>query len=220
MRIQAFHIEGFGHFASRTVGPLERPVTIFHGPNEAGKSTYMEFLRTVLFGFPPRLGHRHYPPLAGGHHGGSITMVDEAGDSYVARRRQGRGTGPVTITNAAEEALDETVLARLLGHHTKDVFQSVFAFTLNELHSDALLKDSSVNNQIYSAGMRLTKLPVARRMLKLEKDGTVSQRRQKAQAHTACQGTGQDQVRSRRGREQRLGVWKPDCRSRSGRGQD
>ena len=171
MRIQGFHIEGFGQFAGRTVGPLERPVTIFHGPNEAGKTTYLEFLRTVLFGFPARLGRRHYPALAGGRHGGNVTMADDSGKEYVVQRLQGRGIGPVTITGEAGETLDETVLAQLLGHHTKDVFQNVFAFTLDELHSQALLKDSSVNNQIYSAGMRLTRLPAARRTLKAEKDG-------------------------------------------------
>ena len=39
MRIRELHIEGFGHFANRKWGPFDRPVTVFHGPNEAGKST-------------------------------------------------------------------------------------------------------------------------------------------------------------------------------------
>ena len=52
MRIHDFHIDGFGRFADRTVGPLTRPITVFFGPNEAGKSTYLQFIRTILFGFP------------------------------------------------------------------------------------------------------------------------------------------------------------------------
>lgn len=170
MRIRNLHIDGFGHFVDRAVGPFEQPVTIFYGPNEAGKSTYLEFIRTILFGFPKTKGYDHYPPLAGGRHGGRITIADDSGAQYVIHRVQGRGTGPVTITTSAGETLDDDVLTQLLGHHTKDVFQSIFAFTLTELQSYDLLKDSNVNSQIYSAGMGATTLPTAMRMLKSEKD--------------------------------------------------
>ena len=167
MRVLEFHIDGFGQFANRTVGPLDHSVTIFYGPNEAGKSTYLEFIRCTLFGFPLRGGARHYPPLAGGQHGGSMTITasglddDQAVDRYTVRRFQGRGGGPVTITNGAGEMLDDAALSKLLGHHSKEVFQNVFAFTLDELHSDDLLKDDRVNSQIYSAGMGAMSLPSA-----------------------------------------------------------
>ena len=52
MRIREIHIDGFGRFSGVEYGPLEGPVTVFHGPNEAGKSTLLEFVRRVLFGFP------------------------------------------------------------------------------------------------------------------------------------------------------------------------
>ena len=52
MRIDSIHIEGFGHFADRRFGPIDTPVTIFYGPNEAGKSTLLAYLRCILFGFP------------------------------------------------------------------------------------------------------------------------------------------------------------------------
>ena len=47
----------------------------------------------------------------------------------------------------------------MLGNNSRDVFEQVFAFTLDELHSSELLKDANVNNQIYSAGMGVTSLP-------------------------------------------------------------
>ena len=176
MRVLEFHIDGFGRFANRTVGPLDHSVAIFYGPNEAGKSTYLEFIRCTLFGFPLRGGARHYPPLAGGQHGGSMTIAaaglddGQAGDRYTVRRFQGRGGGPVTITNGAGEMLDEATLAKLLGHHSKEVFQNVFAFTLDELHSDDLLKDDKVNTQIYSAGMGAMSLPSAMKAIQSRRD--------------------------------------------------
>ena len=170
MRIHDFHINGFGHFADVAAGPFDRPLTVFFGPNEAGKSTYLEFIRTILFGFPSRLGNQHYPPLNGGRHGGRMTLVDGDGSQYVVERTQGRGTGPFTITTGEREPRDEATLARLLGHHGKDVFENVFAFTLEELHSEDLLKDGSVNSQIYSAGMGTTNLPAVLKQLKSNKD--------------------------------------------------
>ena len=38
MKLHSLHIDGFGGFADRRFGPFEQPVTVFYGPNEAGKS--------------------------------------------------------------------------------------------------------------------------------------------------------------------------------------
>ena len=77
MKIREIYIDGFGQFAGRKFGPLDRPVTVFFGPNEAGKSTLLAFIRTVLFGFRPRKSN--YPPLAGGRHGGRVTLSTRMG---------------------------------------------------------------------------------------------------------------------------------------------
>ena len=50
MYIRSFHIDGFGIYANVTVENLVPGLTIFLGENEAGKSTCMEFLRTMLTG--------------------------------------------------------------------------------------------------------------------------------------------------------------------------
>ena len=170
MRIRRLHIDGFGRFADRTFGPFERSVTVFLGPNEAGKSTLLEFVRRVFFGFPDgRSSSNPYPPLAGGRHGGSVTIVSEAGETVTVQRYQGAGGGPVGLTAASGGPLPEGELPRLLGQHSRDVFQNIFSFTLEELNDEALLKDDRVNAQIYSAGMGATKLPAALRALEVEK---------------------------------------------------
>ena len=160
MRILGIQINGFGRFADISLGPFERPVTVFLGPNEAGKSTVLEFIRRVFFGFPDgRSGSNPYPPLAGGQHGGSVTMVSDAGETVTVQRFQGSGGGPVTLTAAPGGPLPNVELSRLLGHHSRDVFKNIFAFTIDELQDEKLLNDDSVNAQIYAAGMGATKLP-------------------------------------------------------------
>ena len=174
MKIRSLQVEGFGHFADRQIGPFDRPVTIFHGSNEAGKSTLLEFIKRVLYGFRsargrPPADYNDYPPLVGGSHGGSATFVTDGGEIFTVRRVVGRGAGSVTLTSAAGETIPEVELSRLLGNHPKDVFESVFAFTLDELHNGDLLTDSNVNSQIYSVGMGAMKLPDALKTLSDQK---------------------------------------------------
>ena len=170
MRILKLHIDGFGKFADFKCGPFEQPVTVFHGANEAGKSTLLEFIRRVLYGFPRKTKNTNdYLPLAGGQHGGSVTIENDGKDKIVTVRRcEGKDGGSVTLTTAAPESLPNTELPRLRGHHSRDVFENVFAFTLEELHDDASLSDQSIHNQIYSAAMGAPKLPGA--LKKLDKD--------------------------------------------------
>lgn len=167
MRIRDIRIDGFGHFAGREIGPLERSVTVLYGPNEAGKSTLLEFVRRVLFGFPRKSGKVNaYPAMAGGSYGGSIVVEDTDGRLYVVRRTPGKSYGgEVTITSESGEQLPDTELKTLLGNHSRDVFEQVFAFTIDELYSDDLLNDANVNSQIYSAGMGVTALPNANKSI-------------------------------------------------------
>ena len=166
MRIRDLHIDGFGHFSDRDFGPFDRPVTVFHGPNEAGKTTLLEFIRAILFGFLDGRSRRNlYPPLSGGRHGGSITVESDDGEIVSVRRVSGTGGGQVTLVGKAGNPMPHTEISRLLGSHSRRTFETLFGFTLEELHDDALLSDDSVNSQIYSAGIGATRLPDALKML-------------------------------------------------------
>ena len=171
MRIRDLHIDGFGHFSDRDFGPFARPVTVFHGPNEAGKTTLLEFIRAILFGFLDGRSRRNlYPPLSGGRHGGSITVESDDGEIVSVRRVSGTGGGQVTLVGKAGNPMPHTEISRLLGSHSRRTFETLFGFTLEELHDDALLSDDSVNSQIYSAGIGATRLPDALRTLDQQKE--------------------------------------------------
>ena len=131
MKIRDIRIDGFGQFTGTKFGPLERSVTVLYGPNEAGKSTLLEFVRRVLFGFPRKSGKVNpYPALAGGSYGGHITIEGTDGGVYDVRRTTGKSYGgDVALTLATGDMLPESELAKLLGHHSRDVFERVFAFT-------------------------------------------------------------------------------------------
>ena len=171
MKLRDIHVDGFGHFADRSFGPLERPITVFNGANETGKSTLLEFVRRVLYGFPDgRSNANLYRPLAGGNHGGSLTIESADRLRYNVRRSQGARGGTVTLTADTGEPLPDSELYRLLGGNPEYIFNRVFTFTLEELYASDLLSDENVNDYIYSEGMGVSALPAALRKIRRDKE--------------------------------------------------
>ncbi len=171
MRIENLHIDGFGHFFNCDIGPFDNRITVIHGANEAGKSTLLSFVRTMLFGFPARNRDQFYPPLAGGQHGGRITVIGKGGVRYIIERAAGVRGGSIRVTIEGGEVLeDEAPLQRLLGHASKEMFEAVFAFGLGELQNLDTLNKSEVSARIYSAGMGAANLPAALNDLSRERD--------------------------------------------------
>ena len=167
MRLEELYLDGFGHFHQHIMGSISAPVTVFYGPNEAGKSTLLAFIRAILFGFPARF-NGHYPPLEGGKHGGRVKLSNDAGIIYDVERYSGARGGLSVVTPSGPASDAETVLRQLTGAATSDLFKTVFAFSLDELQEAASLQGSS----IYSTGQGVPRLPTLERMLS-EKKGQI-----------------------------------------------
>lgn len=148
MRIEAIHIDGFGVFHDACLDHLSPRLTVFHGPNESGKSTLLAFLRFVFFGFPKKQKlANHYPPLrAGSAHGGSVVLTD--GEERFRLERHGK----LQITKPDGDAGEEADLHRLLGSIGWETFRNVFAFSLQELQQlrEAFDQDA-IQNALWGA---------------------------------------------------------------------
>lgn len=152
MIIRGWHIDGFGIFNDAHVEDIGSSMTVFFGPNEAGKSTLMAFLRSVLFGFPdPRSPHPQYPPLNGGDHGGRV-FIEEGGERYTVERLAGRGSAARLLDGDGKEVA-EGGLERLLGGADVTLFRNIFAFSLNELQRLDTLTTDGVREAIFSSGV-------------------------------------------------------------------
>ena len=156
MRLEELYLDGFGHFHQRAIGPISGHITVFYGPNEAGKSTLLAFIRAVLFGFP-RAYNSHYPPQGGGRHGGRAVVSDDAGSVFTVERYAGSRSGVSVATAHGPAPNADALLQRLTGNATPDLFRNVFAFSLDELQAASSLNDSS--GAIYSAGQGAPGLP-------------------------------------------------------------
>lgn len=163
MKISDIHIDGFGIWHDRTWEALSPGVNVFCGPNEAGKTTLMSFVRSVLFGFERRSHPRRYEPISGGNHGGFLDIAVQ-GQEWRIRRQGGRhvrGSVAVELLGLPGDAGPrpdggtdaESQLEQLLGGTTRTLYHNVFAFGLEELEHFRTLEESEVASHISGAGM-------------------------------------------------------------------
>ena len=151
MRVTGWFVEGFGILSGYETRNLPAGLVVFEGPNEAGKSTLLAFLRGVLFGFPrtARGKRPHYPPLSGGNHGGRVFLETVSGKITV-EREMGRAAR-VTLADGSE--LSDPEFQKLVGGVDAQTFRTVFAFSLDELSDFESLTGDQVRSRIFSAGV-------------------------------------------------------------------
>ncbi|MFN8018418.1 MAG: AAA family ATPase [Acidimicrobiales bacterium] len=150
MKLDGWHIDGYGVHADLAVRDLPRGLTVVHGPNESGKTTLQHFLVGMLFGFSASNRPDHHAPLRGGSYGGRLFVTDATGRpltiSRGARRSSLHISGP-------DGDIAEGELAQLLGGATKDLYQSIFAVHTEEVAELRALTDDQVRDRVFSAGI-------------------------------------------------------------------
>ncbi len=149
MIVSKIHINGFGIFRDFVLDDLKEGINILEGENEAGKSTLLKFIRFTLFGYPRFLPDR-MPPQNGGSHGGSIT-ARISGEKEAIFERDGKNN--IRLIYQGQEFTNSAQWNNLLGNATKDIFENVFAITLEELAGLDNLKQSGIEDKIFSVGL-------------------------------------------------------------------
>lgn len=154
MRITGWHVERFGRLRDSGVRDLPAGLTVLHGPNAAGKTSLLEFLRRTLFGHPRgnRKGVNHYEPVDGTPWRGGRVFLDASGPVTV-ERYAGRGGG-LRVVLPDETVAGEDALRELTGGCDDRLFAAVYAFGLAELAELGTLQDEAVRDRLLSAGVR------------------------------------------------------------------
>ncbi|MHC4307919.1 MAG: ATP-binding protein, partial [Planctomycetota bacterium] len=157
MKFIKAYIDGYGKFHNLDF-VFEPGFNLFLGPNEAGKSTMMSFLRTVFFGFPGRKDAvDRYEPLAGGVHGGRLELETTDKKKFSVSIKPGRTlAGEIIILNGdgtelSGESARKSLQVTLHGI-SENIYKTVFAFSLTELQRLDSLENDEINAHIYSAG--------------------------------------------------------------------
>ncbi len=151
MKITDAKIEGFGVWNDLKLTNLSGRLTAFYGVNEAGKTTLLQFVRSVMYGISPLRRQRYLPPINGGRPGGSLGIVD--GETrFELTRIADRGPddlGLATIETAEGQAGGDRLLREALSDIDETTFNNVFAIGLSEIQELGTLNGIEASQWIY-----------------------------------------------------------------------
>ena len=151
MKITDIRIDGFGVWNDLNLQGLSPRLTAFYGANEAGKTTLMQFVRSVLYGVTPPRRNRYLPPVNGGAPGGELGIVDH-GQPFQIRRIADRGpddSGHVTVTDQQGNTSGDRLLREMLAEVDESTFNNVFAVGLREIQELGTLSDTKAAEWLY-----------------------------------------------------------------------
>ena len=209
MKITAVRIDGFGVWSGLQLQGLSDGLNVLHGPNEAGKSTLLQFIRSVLYGFSPR-ARRYFPPVHGGTPGGWIELAGTQGRFQVVRQLDANATDApeaLTVTAADGTRHGEHIVKLLLCNVDETTYANVFAVGLREIQEIGTLNDTDAAESLYqlTAGLdRISLLGVMQELHRsrkhiLEPDGGACQiaqlLEQRAKLYREIEDLGQGQRR-------------------------
>ncbi|WP_437204209.1 AAA family ATPase [Planctomicrobium sp. SH664] len=152
MQLRELEIDRFGVWQDVTFPFNDRGVTVLYGPNEAGKSTLMRFIRGVLYGFQPQDERVNGPNPRKVECSGMLRLVHR-GQDYRLRRISQPGTRGRLEINGRIASDDDAVLQDLIGNTPEPIFQNIFAIGLNELQQLATLNGEDVAKHIYGLSL-------------------------------------------------------------------
>ncbi|MEM6473379.1 MAG: AAA family ATPase, partial [Planctomycetota bacterium] len=161
MKVKDLHIDGFGVWTGLSVDSLPDGMTLFYGPNEAGKTTVMQFLRSAFYGFTPDRREKYLPPLYGGTPGGAIRVTGPGGGYQI--RRHAKMTdesvmGQLSITGQDGLSQGQHRLSMLLGQIDEAIFTNVFAIGMRELQELNTLDDTAAADELYKLSSGLDRV--------------------------------------------------------------
>jgi uncharacterized protein YhaN len=168
MRIASLHLSAYGHFTDYSLLFGDRTgLHLVYGVNEAGKSTSLRALSSVLFGYPSHVIDGFKFDAKDIAIGADLVAKDGRTLSYVRRRR-----GKNALANADGTFLDEATVASFLGGISKEVFEKVFALDHHRLHEHAralLSEGGSLGFSLAEAGSGIAGLKAVLDRLKNER---------------------------------------------------
>jgi len=163
MRIDEAEIVSYGESTKRYFDFTGRNFWLAFGPNEAGKSTFLEFVRNLLFDVPSGGGERFFSGVGATTLSGTATFKLDDGRvgrlerSWRLGETRRKSTFAATLRNSAtgvDAPLDETAFYGLLNGANRRFFASYFGFSYDDLaQGEKLLAESGLSELIYGIGL-------------------------------------------------------------------
>ena len=160
MKIDSLRVDGFGVWSGLSIDDLSEELNVFYGPNEAGKTTLMQFVRSVLYGFSAERRGRYLPPVRPGRPGGALRIAADDGRYEVARHADDPLDAAI-VTDQHHVVHGDRALPTLMGHVDEPTFNHVFAVGLREIQELGTLGDTQAAEELYGLALGLDRVSLA-----------------------------------------------------------
>ncbi len=178
MKITGLQVDRFGIWNDLRIAQVPEDITVFFGHNEAGKTTLMQFIRTVLYGSSDQLQSHHHLVPDNVLSGGTLQWEGTRGPGFASRHwRSEKGTrGELRITGSDGETISESEFSTVLQTVDESTYNNVFAFGLRDLQELGTLDDTQAAELLYklSSGLDRVSLVDVMRDLKQERDALLT----------------------------------------------
>lgn len=152
MKIKELNIYGYGKWIDQTFS-ISSNYHVLFGQNEAGKSTLLSFIQSILFGFPTRHSSAlRYEPKESSRYGGKIIIEDDRFGEVAIERVHGKATGDVRVILEDGTIGSDDMLEQLLFGINRELYQSIFSFRLKDLENVESLNKEQLYRSLLSAG--------------------------------------------------------------------
>lgn len=152
MRIKKLVIYGYGKWIDAEFD-LSSSIQIIQGQNEAGKSTLMSFIHSILFGFPTRHSSAlRYEPKESSRYGGKVILDDDRFGEVTIERVNGKVTGDVMVTLEDGTEGDERLLDTILHKKNRSFYEQIYSFDLKGVEETKDMNREQFNRFFLSVG--------------------------------------------------------------------
>lgn len=171
MKITDLEVDGYGVWSGLRIEKLGESLNVLYGPNEAGKTTLLQFIRSMFYGFSPTR-RQYLPPVHGGRPGGMLNIAGPQGRFEIGRydnsMPDGTPSEQITLTAPDGTRQGEHFIKVLLSNVDEPVFNNVFAVGLREIQELATLGDTEAAASLYSLSAGLDRVSLVEVLRELE----------------------------------------------------
>ncbi len=155
MKLVSLHIYHFGGLKDCRIAFENKGLQILYVENEAGKTTLMDFIKCMFYGFPTKSqNQRRYEPKDGNRMGGKITIHHHIHGTWTIERiARSTVIGDVTLFNETGQQKEEAFLIQLLDGMEQSLYTGAFCFGLDGLQKLDKLSSEELGNFLLSTAI-------------------------------------------------------------------
>ncbi|KRN79114.1 ATP-binding protein [Fructilactobacillus lindneri] len=150
MKIKKIEIFNYGKLSHVTLDFNQ--FQVIYGKNEAGKTTIINFIKDILFGFEHRSTTHLYGPKDKSEMGGKLVIVNH-GVTFEIQRVDGKNGGDLTIFDYQGNELSQQTLKEILGPINRNVYDKLFYFGSLDLDAIAKMTNDELEERIRRVGV-------------------------------------------------------------------